>query len=167
MAAIVDQDQEDILAQINIIPFVDIVLVLLIIFMLTSAAIVKASLKVDLPEAASAGAGIETTLNVVYTVDEELFLNGELISREALAIQIATEARNNPEVRAVISADKALSYGAVVGVIDLVKSNGVKTFALNIERDLKAQNANRGDGTKASDANQGGRAETRDEPQGG
>ena len=53
------------LASINIIPFVDIVLVLLVIFMLTSATIVRASLKVELPRAASGGSRVETTLNLV------------------------------------------------------------------------------------------------------
>ncbi|RLA20596.1 MAG: biopolymer transporter ExbD [Gammaproteobacteria bacterium] len=136
MAAMIEQDQDEILAQINIIPFVDIVLVLLIIFMLTSAAIVKASLKVDLPNAASAGAGVESTLNIVYTLDQELFLNGNPTTRTQMAEQISKETETNPEVQAVISADTALPYGEVVGIIDLVKMNGVRTFALNIERDL-------------------------------
>ncbi len=53
------------IASINIIPFVDIVLVLLVIFIVTSAAIVRASLKVDLPRAAAGGAKVASTLNLV------------------------------------------------------------------------------------------------------
>ena len=53
------------IASINIIPFVDIVLVLLVIFIVTSAAIVRASLKVELPRAASGGAKVASTLNLV------------------------------------------------------------------------------------------------------
>ena len=53
------------IASINIIPFVDIVLVLLVIFIVTSAAIVRASLNVELPHAASAGAKVASTLNLV------------------------------------------------------------------------------------------------------
>jgi biopolymer transport protein ExbD len=54
-----ETEDEGILASINVIPFVDIVLVLLVIFMLTSAAIVRASLRVELPKAASGGARVE------------------------------------------------------------------------------------------------------------
>ena len=129
------------IATINIIPFVDIVLVLLIIFMLTSAAIVKASLKVELPKAASAGAGVESTLNIVLTKDDVLFLNGTETTEDLLAGFVREESQKNPQLQAVIAADKVAAYGKVVAIIDLVKQNGVKAFALNLERDLAANKA--------------------------
>ena len=73
-------DDEGPLASINIIPFVDIVLVLLVIFMLTSATIVKASLKVDLPKAASGGAQVESTINLVLSKDGKLVFNGDEVT---------------------------------------------------------------------------------------
>ena len=123
------------LASINIIPFVDIVLVLLVIFMLTSATIMRASLKVELPKAASGGGKVETTLTFVYTKTGDLLLNGEkLPSLGEAARVVKREATKNPKVQAVISADKGVEYGHVVEIIDLVKQNGVSTFALDIER---------------------------------
>lgn len=122
------------ISEINIIPFVDIVLVLLIIFMVTSTTIVKAALRVELPQAASAGETVASTLNIVFTSAGELFLDGNVVSRQALAQQVKAATAAAPETQAVISADKANPYGEVVGLIDLVKQNGVKTFALNIER---------------------------------
>jgi biopolymer transport protein ExbD len=65
-------EDEGVLASINIIPFVDIVLVLLVIFMLTSATIVKAQLKVDLPKAATGGSRVNTTLNLVLSREGKL-----------------------------------------------------------------------------------------------
>lgn len=128
-------EDEGVLSQINIIPFVDIVLVLLVIFMLTSAAIVKASLKVELPKAASGGATTASTLNFLLTRTNELYLNGDkLPSLEAAAQVIRREATANPKTQAVISADKSVEYGRVVQVIDTVKHNGISTFALDIER---------------------------------
>lgn len=128
-------DDEGLLASINIIPFVDIVLVLLVIFMLTSAAIVKASLKVELPRAASGGATTESTLNFLYTKTGELFLNGDkLPSLTAAAQIIRREATQHPKIQAVISADKGVEYGRVIEIIDTVKQNGVSAFALDIER---------------------------------
>jgi biopolymer transport protein ExbD len=129
------RNDEGLLATINIVPFVDIVLVLLVIFMLTSAAIVKASLKVELPKAASGGAKVQSTVNLVYTKQAELFVNGEKMKnwKDAAAI-VRHEVAQDPKTQAVIAADKGAVYGKVVELIDLVKQNGVTTFALDIER---------------------------------
>ena len=128
-------DDEGPIASINIIPFVDIVLVLLVIFMLTAATIVKASIKVELPKAASGGGKVETTLTFVRSKGGDLLLNGEKLPSLAAGAQIVKqEAAKNPKVQAVISADKGVEYGAVVEIIDMVKQNGVSTFALDIER---------------------------------
>ena len=128
-------EDEGVLASINIIPFVDIVLVLLVIFMLTSATIVRASLRVELPKAASGGSKVETTINIVYTKKGELLLNGTAVPSLAEAAGvIRREATANPKTQAVISADKGVEYGRVVEIIDVVKQNGISTFALDIER---------------------------------
>jgi biopolymer transport protein ExbD len=128
-------DDDGPLASINIIPFVDIVLVLLVIFMLTSATIVRASFKVELPKAASGGSTVESTVNLVYTKKGELILNGNVVpSLTHAAGIIRREASANPKLQAVISADKGVEYGKVVEIIDLVKQNGVSAFALDIER---------------------------------
>ena len=135
MASLDQADDDDIIASINIIPFVDIVLVLLVIFMLTSATIMKASLKVDLPKAASGGSRVESTINLVYTRDYKILLNGkELPSLAEAAAFVRQEATANPKTQAVIAADKAVAYGRVVELIDLVKQNGITAFALDIEK---------------------------------
>jgi biopolymer transport protein ExbD len=128
-------DEEGVLASINIIPFVDIVLVLLVIFMLTSATIVRASLKVELPKAASGGSKVETTLNLITTKDGSLSVNGQVVSSLDVAAKLVrAAAMENPKVQAVIGADKAAPYGKVIELIDLVKQNGVSAFALDVER---------------------------------
>ena len=128
-------DDDGPIAAINIIPFVDIVLVLLVIFMLTSATIVRASLSVDLPKAASGGARVESTLNLVYTKSEQLSIDGRVMpSLQDAGRVVAERAHTNPSLRAVIAADKGVAYGRVVELIDLVKANGVTAFALDIQR---------------------------------
>lgn len=136
MAAFNNSKSDGPIAAINIIPFVDIVLVLLIIFMVTSTAIVKAAIKVDLPTAASAGQSVSATVNLVLTREKELIYDGEVVSDSDLAAKLQAAVRENKELQAVISADKRLPYGDVVSLIDLIKQNGVATFALNIEREI-------------------------------
>ena len=128
------QDDDDVIGSINITPFVDIILVVLIIFMVTSSAIAKAAFEVDLPTAASAGESVGETLNIVVTKDGTLKLNGEETTPEALGAFIRAESSDQPTLQAVIAADKHVDYGVVIGVIDLLKIHGVTRFALNIER---------------------------------
>ena len=128
------KDEEAVLSDINVTPFVDICLVLLIILMVTSTTIVKASLPVELPKAASGGATVESTLNLVITKDGEILLDGAPITEEMLVARVKSEKAANPKLQAVVAADKGVPYGRVVHVIDVVKTNGVTSFALNIER---------------------------------
>jgi biopolymer transport protein TolR len=136
MASLADFDEDDdLLATINIIPFVDIVLVLLVIFMLTSATIVRATLQVELPKALSAGSHVESTLNLVYRKSGELLINGEAFgSMEDAARFVRSAAAQNPKTQAVIAADRGAPYGRVIELIDLVKREGISTFALDVER---------------------------------
>jgi biopolymer transport protein ExbD len=133
-AEIQDEDDDEGIAQINVVPFVDIVLVLLIIFLLTSSLIAKASFSVDLPRAASAGQAVEGALNIVLSRSGAVYLNGAEVPLASLHDSIAPMAVSDPALRAVIAADKTLRYEQVIEVIDAVKGAGVTTFALNIER---------------------------------
>ncbi|HSS37847.1 MAG TPA: biopolymer transporter ExbD [Polyangia bacterium] len=122
------------IASINIIPFVDIVLVLLVIFIVTSAAIVRASLKVELPRAAAAGAKVASTLNLVLDKGGALALDGRPTTPEAARAALQAAVARNPAAQAVIAADRGVAYGKVMEVIDLVKGAGVGGFALDVER---------------------------------
>lgn len=132
-------DDDGVLASINVIPFVDIVLVLLVVFMLTSATIVKAQLKVELPKAATGGAAVATTINLMVTKGGELSVNGTARTKEEAAAYVRGEAARDPKTQAVISADTGVEYGKVVELIDLVKQNGVTAFALDVERTTPAE----------------------------
>jgi biopolymer transport protein TolR len=118
---------------INVTPLVDITLVLLIIFMVTTTYIVDPSLKVDLPKAATGDETRPSTLSVVLTRQNELYLNGQRTTEKALGEYIVVEVSKNPDLQAVISADTELAYGRVVRLIDQIKGHGVRRYALNIK----------------------------------
>ena len=122
------------ISAINVTPFVDIVLVLLIILMVTSVQIVKASLKVDLPSAASGGSSVESTLNLVIDKEGSWELDGKPIDEAGLSAFVRREIKSNPKLQAVIAADRSIEYEQVIRAIDAVKSAGIKSFALNIQR---------------------------------
>ncbi|MEM6862831.1 MAG: biopolymer transporter ExbD [Myxococcota bacterium] len=126
--------EDEPIADINITPFVDVVLVLLVVVMITSTQIVRAQLQVDLPKAASGQDAVPSTLNLILTLEGALLLDGRPIERDALPERINALRMEDPELQAVIAADQGVAYGRVVELIDLVKQNGINKFALNIER---------------------------------
>ncbi|MFT5683145.1 MAG: biopolymer transport protein ExbD [Myxococcota bacterium] len=137
MAANLGGDDDDAIVGINITPFVDIILVVLIIFMVTTSYIVKQSIKVNLPEAASGESTEDSSLGITLDADRNLMLNGEPTTEADLRVFIRAEkARMKAEgadVVCLIAADHSVSHGEVVGLIDLVKQEGVAKFAINID----------------------------------
>lgn len=136
MAAKLSGD-DDAIVDINITPFVDIVLVILIIFMVTATTLAKQALMVDLPDAAAAETASETSLGIELDATGRMYLDGEAISESGLRVAIR-RARDEQDAKggkvvALIAADQGLPYGQVMRLMDLVKQEGVSKFALNIE----------------------------------
>ena len=128
-----DDDSGRMITDINVTPLVDIVLVLLIIFMVTTTYIVNPTIKIDLPKAASGSEQTRTTLALTLTREGALYLNGEKSDDGGVQRFIAGELPKNPELQAIIAADKVVPHGTVVRMIDLVKRAGIRRFAINVE----------------------------------
>jgi len=126
---------DDLISGINITPLVDIVLVLLIIFMVTTTYIVRDAIEVDLPRAAHAAEATGTTLAVVLTRDGAIYVDGVKRTEAELAARTREVVAKDRDARAIISADKQSLHGAVVRIIDVVKGEGVSRFAINIEKE--------------------------------
>ncbi|MFK8138246.1 MAG: ExbD/TolR family protein [Bdellovibrionales bacterium] len=133
MGAFNDKD-EDAIADINITPFVDIILVVLIIFMVTTPIIMNPSIKIKLPKAASGEETTQTKLNVSISQKGEVLLNGKQVSDEELTTQSKALKGQNPEVQAIIAADKEVAHGVVIRIIDLIKLAGIQKFAISTEK---------------------------------
>lgn len=134
MGSVVGGDDDDMIAAINITPFVDIILVVLIIFMVTATTIVKQSIKISLPEAASGEATEDTSLGLTLTADGQLLLDGQPTDAEGVKAAIRRAKAGSKDVVCLISVDKAVAHGRLVWIIDLVKSEGVGKFAINIDK---------------------------------
>lgn len=132
---LIEQDDEDLIASINVTPLVDVVLVLLIIFMVTATFIVRESIEVQLPRAASGGESVGVTLNLILDERGVLYLDGEETTMEAARRAVRELVGRDEDAKAIISADKRLSHGRVVEIIDLVKTEGLHKFAINIEKE--------------------------------
>lgn len=127
-------DNEEAISEINVVPLVDIILVVLIIFMVTAPMFMKPSINVNLPKAASGEQTTASQLNIGLTKEGKLMLNGSSVDENAISTKAKEEAVKNPEVQAIIAADKDVPHGNVVRIIDVVKSAGVKKFAISIDK---------------------------------
>lgn len=127
------RQDDDMITDINVTPLVDIMLVLLIIFMLTANLIIAPSIKVDLPAAATGEGSEPSTIALTLTKDNKLYLNGAESTEAAVRAFVPPELEKKPELQAIIAADKEVSHGEVVHLIDLVRQLGISKFALNIE----------------------------------
>ncbi|HCH64289.1 MAG TPA: biopolymer transporter ExbD [Deltaproteobacteria bacterium] len=131
-------EDDDAITDINITPFVDIILVVLIIFMVTTTTIVERSIKVELPDAATGEAvSKDVSVAIQMLADRTLTLDGAAITWEALRSYIRSERSktkaDGAELICLIGADKNVPHGEVVKIIDLVRQEGVTKFAINIQ----------------------------------
>ena len=131
-----NQDDGEI-TEINVTPLVDVMLVLLIVFMVTSTYIVQQSIQVQLPKA-DTGENTPQTKNLAFVVDKSgaIFLDGKMINLEDIAGRVQSEksANANVKLQALVAADKETPHGFVVGLIDAVRRQGITDLAINVEK---------------------------------
>ena len=121
------------ISAINVTPFVDVVLVLLVIFMVTAPVLMKDAIGLHLPKAASADTKTTNPLGIAVTKQGQILINGQLADPATVSEQVKLALAANPETQALISADADARHGDVVRAIDLVKSAGLTRFAIQIE----------------------------------
>lgn len=139
MAASLEPSEDSVISAINITPFVDVALVLLVIFMITAPMLVKDIMEIQLPKTQTGDGQAAQTLGIAVNKDGNIFLNGQIIDEEALREATKTTLAKDQSAQAIISADVNVVYGKVVRVIDLLKSVGLKKFAVQIEREAPTQ----------------------------
>jgi biopolymer transport protein TolR len=128
-----DSNADDsMISGINVTPLVDVVLVLLVVLMVTATYLASRTIPVDLPKGAT---GEPTGVTLAITVDEEgrTYLDGASATEDVLRSKIRSARAVDPEVRAIIAADRDTRHKSVVGVIDLLRQERVNRFAINVE----------------------------------
>lgn len=117
------------LAEINVIPLVDIVLVLLIIFMVTAPMLYR-GMDIKLP--ASQTNTIKPEERLVLTVErnQKVYLDKDQLSLEQLEFKLRQAKQRNPDVAIYLRADRAVPYGTVVRVMDEVKRAGIEKLGM-------------------------------------
>ena len=119
------------MAEINVTPFVDVMLVLLIIFMV-AAPLLTAGVPIDLPDSEAKAISDEDNkpLEVTLGQDGRIFVGETEVKQERMVTILNSMTENNPDRRIYIRADKGLDYGKVMGVLGAINGAGFKKVAL-------------------------------------
>jgi len=121
------------IAQINVTPLVDVMLVLLVIFMVT-APIIQQGVSVDLPKIHAAGlSSQEDPLVVGLTKDGTIYLNDNPIALADLRGKLVAIGQASPDRALLLRADRSVPYGDVVGVIAAIKDAGINRLGMVTE----------------------------------
>ncbi|OGP94456.1 MAG: hypothetical protein A2Z19_00410 [Deltaproteobacteria bacterium RBG_16_54_18] len=124
--------KKEIMSEINITPFTDVVLVLLIIFMIATPFIYQASMDVQLPQTSSSQ---ESTRDIIVTinVNGEVFLNNTQVDLTILKEKLRAAVQGKPDTSVIVNGDRNARYDAVIQVLDVLTQAGVRNPRLGIE----------------------------------
>ena len=125
-------------AEINITPFTDVILVLLIIFMITTPLIIQTTIKVNLPNAKSAkAADISDQISITVSSKSAIYMDGNLITKEDLKEKVSDLYKNNPALKVVLFSDKLARFKDIVAVLDIMNELGIKSLNIAARADLQ------------------------------
>ena len=115
-----------VMAEINVTPLVDVMLVLLIIFMIT-APLMSHKVQIELPEATAIPNIQEpSTITMAVKTTGEIYWNDEPVTKEWIQSQLRVEARRQPQPELQVRADRTAEYGELMKLVAVAKNSGMK-----------------------------------------
>jgi len=124
------------LSDINVTNLVDVTLVLLVIFM-SASPLIQMGVQVNLPKASTNAIDTQSNLTVTVRKDATLYVDDKLVPLSALSAELGAGIKNGKK-GVLIRADKDVSYGAVIKVLDVARKAGIQDVGLVTELDVGA-----------------------------
>ena len=120
------------MAEINIIPLVDVMLVLLIIFMVTTAFVKDSGLNLKLPPAKTAESGAQSSGDLLVALGEnnQITLDGQPATEAQIGAAMRQKMQKNPQTHVTIKGDGRVAYARIVRIMDLARQSGLKSVSL-------------------------------------
>jgi biopolymer transport protein ExbD len=127
------EDKENI--EVNLTPLIDVVFLLLIFFMVSTTFIYSNSIDVNLPAAKGDETSVSENIRVVLTQSGAINIDGTQFAENQVEAQLAEMKKNKPESTVIIEADKNVTHGRVVFVMDASRKAGFEKFAIAVEEE--------------------------------
>lgn len=118
------------IVSINLMPLIDVMLVLIIFLVLATTFVLAPGIKVDLPQGRSVERSSEGDVIVVVAQDGTVYYRDERIDLHTLPLALSQAQHQRPGVRLVVQADKSAQHGRVVEVMDIAKAVGITRLAI-------------------------------------
>ena len=125
--------QGKLVAEINMVPFTDVVLVLLVIFMVTTPFLFQGDFQVKLPKVAAPSPNLPETVTITVTEGDKIYVNDVQTTPENLTDYLRTILQKKPSALVMINADKNVSHGTVAGVMSKAYLAGVTKLGIAVE----------------------------------
>jgi biopolymer transport protein ExbD len=121
------------MTDINVTPFVDIMLVLLIIFMIAAPSLNRAGMKLNLPKAGSAERIKPASMSIAIQRSGDVFIDRHSVPRDEIRKLVQEALKKNPSTDVVIATDQNVPHGEVIKVMDEIKSGGINNISLLVD----------------------------------
>ena len=126
------RDKFPLMSDINMVPFIDISLVLLIIFMILSPILVSSQIKMNLPKAVTGVAPDADPIKIQITAKRHFYIDGQAVQEEALAGTLRYKIGTEKKVAILIEADKTVPFEFVVQAMDIAKQEGAQKLGVSV-----------------------------------
>jgi biopolymer transport protein TolR len=127
-----DNEPKKFMAEINVIPLVDVVLVLLIIFMVTAPLLYR-GIDLKLPKSEVNSIKAEEGRTISVSKARQIYLDSRAVSLRELEKSLSSMKEKNPEMNLFLRADRDVPYGLVVQVMDIIKKSGIERLGMVTE----------------------------------
>ncbi len=121
------------IAEINMVPFTDVVLVLLVIFMVTTPFLFQGAFQVKLPKVAAPSPSLPETITITITQGDKVYVNDVETSPDNLSAYLETVVKKKPTALVMLNADKNVSHGTVAGIMSKAYQAGVTKLGISVE----------------------------------
>ncbi|NTV52406.1 MAG: biopolymer transporter ExbD [Candidatus Firestonebacteria bacterium] len=122
-----------VMGEINITPLTDVMLVLLVIFMVTTPLIMKAGIDINLPKAHAQPDAPVQRLTITLSAEGKVYVDNEVVGLEQLGAVLSERFRKGADPNVTISADKQVPYGEAVRILDIARQAGAAKLVLSAE----------------------------------
>jgi biopolymer transport protein TolR len=127
------RSKSKLVAEINMVPFTDVVLVLLVIFMVTTPFLFQGAFQVKLPKVAAPSPSLPETITITITQGDKIYLNDKETAPESIVGLLQGMIQQKPSAMVMVNADKNVSHGTVSGVMSKAYQAGVTKVGIAVE----------------------------------
>ena len=133
-----DDDDSEIVAEINMTPLIDVMLVLLIVFMVSSTAALESGMDIELPKTALTNEKKDAEILVISLgKDGKVAVQGKAVIQEEITRRIASELKTLKTESVILEGDTSANLGRAVELMDMAKVAGAKNFSIAAEEGSK------------------------------